>query len=285
VDFGSFAGGWLTGLREGVEAALIVAIVLAYLARTGNGVHASKVWLGAGSAIVLSLVLGIVIYQSIGSLEEPWEQVFEGVAMLIAAAVVTWMLFWMRRYASQAGRELRAAVDRALDTGSAWGLAVLAFTAVIREGLETSLFLVGQAQSAETAAGSVVIGAILGLAVAALIGAAIYRGSRHIDLGVFFRWTGVALVFIAAGLLSHAIHEFIEIGLITVGTSTAFDISAVLSHDDGIGQFLRAILGYSASPEVTTLVVHLAYLVIVLVLYLRPSVPATPRGNRPQPAS
>jgi high-affinity iron transporter len=285
VDFGSFAGGWLTGLREGVEAALIVAIVLAYLSRTGNAAHASKVWLGAGSAVVLSLAFGLVIYQSVGSLEEPWEQLFEGAAMLIAAVVVTWMLFWMRRNASRASSELRAAVDRALDNGSAWGLAVLAFTAVIREGLETSLFLVGQAQSAESGAGSVLLGALVGLIVAALIGVVIYRGSRRINLGAFFRWTGIALVFIAAGLLSHAVHELIEIGVIPFGTNTAFDISAYLSHENGIGQFLRAILGYTATPEVTTLVVHVAYLVIVLALYLRPAIPAAPAGKQPQPAA
>jgi high-affinity iron transporter len=284
VDLGSFAGGWLTGLREGVEAALILAIVLAYLTRSGNGAQAPKIWIGAASAAVASVLLGVVIYRTVGSLEEPWEQLFEGTAMLIAAAVVTWMLFWMRRHAANASRELRAAVDRALDNGSAWGLAVLAFTAVIREGLETSLFLVGQAQSAESGAGSVLIGAIAGLAVAALIGAAIYGGSRRIDLGMFFRWTGIALVFIAAGLLSHAVHELIEIGVITVGTGTAFDISGVLSHENGIGQFLRAILGYTATPEVTTLVVHVAYLVIVLALFLRPTI--RPRSaSTPQPAA
>lgn len=285
MDLGSFAGGALTGLREGVEAALILAIVLAYLARTGNGAHAGKVWLGAAGAAVLSLVLGVVIFQTVGGLQEPYEQLFEGSAMLLAAGVVTWMLFWMRRQASHASTELRAAVDRALTAGSAWGLAPLAFTAVIREGLETSLFLVGQAQSAEDGALSVFIGAVAGLALAGLVGLVIYNGSRRIDLAVFFRWTGIALIFIAAGLVSYAVHEFIEIGLISVGTAIAFDISAVLPHRTGVGQFLRAIFGYSATPEVATLVTHLAYLGIVLVLYLRPIVPAGPRGGPPQPAA
>ncbi len=275
MDFGSFSSGLLTGLREGVEAALIVSIVLAYLAKTGNGEHAGKVWIGTGLAVATSLALGLVIFNTVGALEAPWEQVFEGTAMLLAAVVVTWMLFWMRRQAAGIKGELQAAVDRVLDAGGAWGLAFLAFTAVIREGVETSLFLVGQATSAETNAGSIGLGAIVGLAIAIAIGYGFYHGSRRVNLQSFFRWTGVALVFIAAGLLSNAIHEFIEVGVLGTGpwTATAFDMSGVLSHDEGVGAFLRAIFGYSATPEILTLVVHVGYVVAVLALYLRPMAP------------
>jgi high-affinity iron transporter len=280
VDFGNLTTGFLIGLREGVEAALIVAIVLAYVVRTGNGRHIPKIWLGSGAAVILSVALGLLIFNTVGAFEEPYEQLFEGSAMLLAAVVVTWMLFWMRRQSMNLRGELQAAVDRVLSEGTAWGLAVLAFTAVIREGIETALFLAGQATSAETGAGSVLIGAILGLGVAVLIGWGFYRGSRAIDLRLFFRWTGVALVFIAAGLLSHAVHEFIEVaeiaGVTVIGSQTAFDISSVLSHDDGIGQFLRAIFGYSAHPEVLTLLVHVTYVVAILTLYLRPVRPAPP---------
>ena len=276
MSFGAFTSGLLTGLREGVEAALIVAILLAYLARTGNARHASKVWLGTGLAVAVSLLAGLVIFNTVGTLQEPYEQAFEGATMLVAAAVVTWMLFWMRRQAMAMRGELQAAVDRVLTEGTAFGLAVLAFTAVIREGIETALFLVGQATSADANAPSLAVGAVVGLAIAVAIGYGIYRGSRRVDLRAFFRWTGIALVFIAAGLLSHAVHEFVEIGVITVGTATAFDITAILSHEDGIGAFLRAIVGYSARPEQVTLAVHLVYLVVVLGLYLRPVRPPTP---------
>jgi high-affinity iron transporter len=283
VDFGSLSTGLLTGLREGVEAALIVSIILAYLVKTGNGEHAGKIWLGTGAAIALSALLGLVIFNTVGAFEEPYEQIFEGSAMLLAALVVTWMLFWMRRQSAGVRGELQAAVDRVLDAGGAWGLAILAFTAVIREGVETALFLVGQATSAQASAGSVVIGAIIGLLMAVAIGYGFYSGSRRINLQAFFRWTGIALVFIAAGLLSHAIHEFIEVGVFGSGpwTATAFDISATLSHDEGVGAFLRAIFGYSASPEILTLVVHVTYVVVVLALYLRPTAPRTPS---PSPA-
>ena len=287
MDFGSFASGLLTGLREGVEAALIVSIILAYLARTGNMEHAGKVWIGTAAAVVLSAILGFGIYSSVGSFEEPYEQIFEGTTMLLAAGVVTWMLFWMRRQAGSVKGELQASVDRVLDHGGAWGLAFLAFTAVIREGVETSLFLAGQATSAESGALAVLVGAIIGVAIAILIGYGFYRGSRRVNLAVFFRWTGIALIFIAAGLLSHAVHEFIEIGALGSGfwTQPAFDVSSVLSHEDGIGQFLRAIFGYSASPEILTLFVYVAYVAVVLALYLRP-LPPRPKPAQPvSPAS
>jgi high-affinity iron transporter len=265
----------LTGLREGVEAALIVSIVVAYLVRTGNGAHAAKVWLGTGVALAASAALGLVVFNTVGSLKQPYEQIFEGTTMLLAAAVVTWMLFWMRRQAAGVKGELQAAVDRVLDSGGGWGLALLAFSAVIREGVETSLFLVGQATSAQTHAGSVIVGAVVGLGIAVLIGYGFYRGSRRVNLASFFRWTGIALIFIAAGLLSHAMHEFIEIGALGSGpwTQTVFDLSGVLSDVDGIGAFLRAILGYSATPEVLTLAVHVTYILAVLALYLRPLPP------------
>lgn len=287
MELGPFTTGLLTGLREGVEAALILAIVCAYLAKTGNQRHFPPVFLGAGLAVAASVILGVTIFVTVGAFEEPWEQLFEAATLVLAAGVVTWMLFWMRRQARSVKGELHVAVDRALDQGSVVALAVLAFAAVIREGLETALFLVGQANSADRAAPWVLGGALVGLAVAALLGVGFYQGSRRIDLASFFRWTGVALIFIAAGLLATAVHELIEIGVIPVGTQTLFDLSAVLPHDaesgNVIGQFLRALFGYSATPEVTTFAVWLTYIVIVLVLYLRPS-PPRPIGATGSPA-
>jgi high-affinity iron transporter len=278
VDIGAFSSGLLTGLREGVEAALIVAIVLTYLVKTGNGRYAGKIWLGAGSAIALSALGGVALFLTVGGLPEPYEQVFEGATMLLAAGVVTWMLFWMRRQARGVKGELQAAVDRVLTEGGVWGLAVLAFVAVIREGIETSLFLVGQVTSAERGAASILLGAVVGLVIAAGIGFLFFQGSRRVNLALFFRWTGVALVFIAAGLLSHAIHEFIEIGVITIGTQTAFDISTILPHEEGIGQVLRALFGYTSTPEVITLIAHVTYLVLVLALFVRPLGATPSRG-------
>ena len=275
MDLGAFTSGLLTGLREGVEAALILAIICAYLAKTGNQRYFPNVFIGAGLALGLSAIIGIVLFATVGSFNEPYEQLFEGLTMILAASVVTWMLFWMRRQAASVRGSLHTAVDRALDNGSVTALVVLAFVAVIREGIETSLFLTGQAAAASSdgGAGAVLLGAVIGLGIAGLIGIGFYKGSRRINLATFFRWTGVALVFIAAGLLSHAVHEFIEIGLINIGTQTLFDISAILPHEgDGsvLGQMLNALFGYTSTPEVATFAVWLTYVVVVLALFLRP---------------
>jgi high-affinity iron transporter len=285
VDIGFLSSGLLTGLREGVEATLIVSIILAYLAKTGNTRHFGTIWLGTGAAVAISIAIGAALFVTIGGFEEPAEQIFEGVVMLVAASVVTWMLFWMRRAAANIKGELHGRVDRALVEGSIVGLAVLAFTAVIREGIETALFLLGQATAAGTEAGSTFLGATIGLAIAIAIGYGFYRGARVLNLRTFFTWTGVALIFIAAGLLSHAVHEFVEVGVIGIGTGTAFDISAALPHEPDagalgvIGSLLRALFGYTSQPEWITLLVWLGYVAIVLGLYLRPTSPPRPSRN------
>jgi high-affinity iron transporter len=240
------------------------------------------VYLGVGGAAVLSVGVGLVLWVTIGGLPEPTEQVFEAAAMILAAAVVTWMLFWMRRMAANLRGELQAAVDRSLTDASAWGLSILAFTAVVREGIETSLFLLGQAAAASSSASgapAVLLGAFLGLMLAIAIGYGFYRGARVLNLRTFFRWTGVALIFIAAGLLSHAVHELVEVGIITFGTETAFDVSGILPHSgEGfaalIGSLLRALFGYTSQPEWITFLTWLGYIVVVLPLYLRPVRPA-----------
>ena len=296
MDLGSLTSGLLTGLREGVEAALIISIILSYLARTGNRHAFGRVFAGAGAAAAVSLVAGIALFVTVGELPSPYEQLFEAAAMLLAAAVVTWMLFWMRRTSAGIRDELQAALGRALAVGSASGLALLAFVAVMREGLETSLFLVGQAASAQAGAGWVLLGAVAGLAIAAVLGAAMYRGAARINLRVFFRWTGIALIFIAAGLLASAVHELVEIGWINVGTVVVADLSSVLPHEaiDGapagvplvIGQLLRALVGYNARPELAMVVAWVVYVGAVLPLYLRPIAPRLPSPARPlEPAA
>ena len=282
MDVGFFSTGLLTGLREGVEAALIVSIILAYLGRTKNFHHFGTIWLGTGAAAAISVAVGVVLFATIGQLTPPAEPLFEGIAMVVAAAVVTWMLFWMRRTAGHVKGELQAAIDRSLVEGSIWGLTALVFTAVIREGIETALFLMAQvtaAVQADAGAMSTLVGALVGLAIAGGIGYGFYHGARVINLRTFFQWTGVALVFIAAGVLSRGVHELVEVGQYFGAqlplTSTAFDISRFLPHEGAggaaiVGQFLRALFGYTSTPEWITLIVWVAYVVTVLTLYLRP---------------
>jgi high-affinity iron transporter len=296
LDVGSLTSGLLTGLREGVEAALIISIILSYLARTGNRHAFGRIFAGAGAAVVVSLVAGVALFVTVGELPAPYEQLFEAGAMLLACAVVTWMLFWMRRTSANIRDQLHSALGRALSDGSANGLALLAFVAVIREGLETALFLVGQAASAQSGAIWVLVGAFAGLAIAAAIGAAMYRGAARINLRVFFRWTGIALIFIAAGLLASAIHELVEIGWLNVGTTVVFDLSQVLPHEaiEGapggiplfVGQLLRALFGYHSQPEAIMLGAWVVYVGLVLPLYLRPIAPRLPQPARPlEPAA
>lgn len=280
MDIGSVSAGLVTGLREGVEAALVISIILSYLARTGNQHAFRRVWAGVVVAAVLSLAAGLALFVTEGDLPAPYEQLFEAATMLVATSVVTWMLFWMRRTSAGIRDELQAALGRALADGSANGLALLAFVAIIREGLETALFLVGQATSAQAGAPWVLAGAFAGLAIAAALGAAMYRGAARINLRTFFRWTGIALIFIAAGLLASAIHELVEVGWIGIGTTPVFDLTAVLPHEPipggpgglplVVGQLLRALVGYNARPEVVMVAAWAGYAATVLTLYLRP---------------
>ena len=272
IDPGSLFGGFVTGLREGVEAALIVAIIAGYLAHTGEGRRIPRVLLGAGGAIVVSFVAGLAIFVAVGELESPYEQLLEAATMILATGIVTWMLFWMKRQARGIRSDLHARVDRALDQGGIWGLTLLAFTAVMREGIETAVFLIGQVSAVRDSGGTggVLFGALIGLAAAIVVGYLIFVGSRRLDLRLFFRVTGVLLVFIAAGLLSRSVHELIEIGVVTIGTQPAYDVTAILPDGAGIGMFLRALFGYSADPEVLAFAVWVGYVGIVLWLFLRP---------------
>ncbi len=277
VDPGALATGLLTGLREGLEAALIVSLVCAAVVRSGNVRFLRIVGLGAVAAVISSFAAGVALYLTIGGLPSPYEQAFEATAMLFAAGVVTAMLFWMRRRAAAVAGRLNRAVALAVSEGAAGGLAVVVFAAIIREGLEMALFLVGQARAATAADGgngavSVLLGALLGLAIAAGVGVALYRGSRRLDLARFFSWTAILLVFVAAGLVSAAVHELVEINVVRVATGVAFDLNGVLSEETGVGLVLRSVFGYSSRPEWIVLAAWAAYLLPVLFLLLRPVV-------------
>ena len=280
-----FTSGLLTGLREGVEAALIVGIIAGYLVKIGRGDRLFVIWTGVGLAVLASALIGAGIFATFGALEGAAENAFEATAMLVASAVVTWMLFWMRRQAASLSGELREGIDRALVSAPLLGLGGLAFTAVIREGIETSLFLIGQAAAvASNGAGAwVFFGAIVGLAIAVGIGAAIFKFGTRLNLQRFFQWTGAALIVIAAGLLSHGVHELIGLGLLPPLATDVYNLTAALPDTEGIGLFLRAVAGYSAAPELLTLAVHVAYLSIGLLLYLRPVArPRTGAGSAPK---
>jgi high-affinity iron transporter len=268
---------FLLGLREGIEAALIVSIVLAFLAKTGARSRFPSVWAGVGLAVLFSVVVGAALFVTGGELEGTSEQLFEGSAMLLAVAVLTWMILWMRRQAAGMRRTLEVQVGEAVAGGSSLALVALAFLAVGREGLETALFLLAAAGASGVS--EALIGGVAGLAAAVAVGYGIYRGSRWFDLRSFFRVSGVLLIIFAAGLLSHGAHEFTEAGMLPA-TPVVWDLSATLPDGEGVGQWLRTLVGYSAAPTVLELVTWGAYLVVALAVFFRPFRPVSAPRDR-----
>jgi high-affinity iron transporter len=263
---------FLITLREGIEAALVIGIILAYLNSVGRRDRHGTVWVGVGTAVAISVLAGAIIFVTAGALSEEAEEAFEGLASLAAVAVLTWMIFWMRRQARFIKGELQEKVNVALASGSALALPALAFIVVVREGLETVLFLFSAIRT--TAEGSVVlgyIGAALGLIVAAVLGFLIYRGGSRLNIRTFFKVTGALILVVAAGLLAGGIHELQEAGWIGGESAKAFDISGVLSDEAGLGAFLRAMFGYNADPSVLEFGAWLAYLLITGFLFFRPT--------------
>ena len=253
----------LLTLREGLEAALIVAIVLAYLKRLGREQAFKTVWLGTGAAIALSLIAGIIVFNVLGGLEGTAEEITEGVIAFTAAGVLTWMIFWMGRQARHIKGDLHKKVDQAVAAGSTLALAGIAFVAVLREGLESALFLLSTTVGEESGLGQL-SGALLGVTAAVGIGYLVYRGSRKVNLRVFFRATGILILLFAAGLLAKGIHEFQEVGYLASANEHVWDLSriALLNPDASqFGDFLKGLFGWSPNPSIEMLLAYFLYLI------------------------
>jgi high-affinity iron transporter len=263
-------GAALVTTREGLEASLIVGIVLAYLAKTENRRYFRIIWLGTAAAVALSIVLGAALFFTVGELEGRGEQIFEGVAMLAAVAVLTWMIFWMRKQARMIKPELEEKLQSAIVSGSAVGLASVVFFAVLREGWETALFIFAVGESSSPLATG--IGALIGLVISISLGVALYMGSRRLNLRQFFTVTGVLLIVFAAGLLAHAVHEFQEAAILPETVEHLWNTNALVSEDSHVGKFLTALFGYNGDPSLLEVAVWLAYLVGALTFFLRPLV-------------
>ncbi len=260
---------FLITLREGLEAALIIGIILAYLARTDNRQGFKSVWLGTALAVLVSLVAGAVIYILAGEFSGQAEEVFEGLAMFLAVGVLTWMIFWMRKQATDIKVHLHTQIQSVLTSGSSLGLVILAFVVVVREGIETVLFLFAATRVAESPV-LFTIGGFLGLAIAIVIGYSLYKGSSRLNLKTFFNVTSLVLIVFAAGLLAHGIHEFIEAGIIPPLVDPVWNINHILSEKSTFGLFLKAIFGYNGNPALVEVVAYLIYLTLALGSYFRP---------------
>ncbi|MFO7696526.1 MAG: FTR1 family protein [Anaerolineae bacterium] len=255
--------GFVIGLREGLEAALIMGIVLGILRRIGRPEQGRQVWAGVFSAIVVSVAAGILLGRLGVAFEGRAEQIFEGLTMLAAAGVLTWMIFWMRRQGRQTNSALEQSTLEALATGANRMLFGLAFVAVVREGLETALFLTAAAFNASSS--QILLGAIAGLALATLLGWAIYAGGKRLNLRAFFGATGLLLLLFAAGLLAHGVHELQEAAILPVALEQLWDLRPILSEESGLGTVLKTLFGYNANPSLLEVLAYGAYITIVVV--------------------
>jgi high-affinity iron transporter len=254
-------------LREGIEASMIVAILLAYLDRAGQRRYFRDVFVGVAAALVLAAGGGVAAYLTIRTYAGSRVQtIFETVTFVVAAAILTYMTFWMRRHSRTMSSELRARAEAALGRGARAGLSLLAFQAVGREGLETVVFTLAIAFA--TSAGHVLIGGAAGLVVAALIACLIYRLGKQLNLGAFFTTVGALLMVFAAGLLADAVENLQQLGWLPFLRQPLWNTGGVLSEDSTLGDIVHSFFGYASKPTVLQAVVYVLYLAVVLTAFM-----------------
>ncbi|QKE83030.1 iron uptake transporter permease EfeU [Arthrobacter sp. NEB 688] len=263
----------LIGLREGLEAALVVVVLLAFLVRTDRRWALPWVWAGVAAAVVVSAALGALLTLGTRELPEATGEAVGGAASIAAVGLVTAMVFWMRSAARGMAGELRGRLDRALSLGPL-AVALVGFLGVGREGLETAVFAYATVQGAGDGDTAPLLGWALGLLGAALLGVLVYRGALRIDLARFFRWTGVALVLVAAGILAYGLHELQEAGVLPGEDLPAFDVSGAVDPGAWYAVLLRGVLNVTPAMTVLQVAAWVGYVGVVLPLFLRPARPA-----------
>ena len=257
---------FIIALREGLEAALIVGILVAYVVRTDRRHLLKPLWTGVAVALVLTLGLGAILSFTSSELSDRGEELFAGVTSFAAVGLVTWMVFWMKRAARNMRDELHGKVDQAL-TGGPISLALVAFFAVAREGLETALFIYANFKTVG-AISSATLGLVLGLALAVGLGYLIYNRSVKINLSKFFTVTGVALIIVAAGVLSYGVHEFQELGWLPGADDFIWDVTPWIAKESILASLLGGAIGFDTTTSWVQILAWGAYLTAVLVPYL-----------------
>jgi len=273
---------YLIGLREGLEAALIVSILIAYVVKSDRRQLLPRIWLGVGIAIGVSLLFGAVLTFGPKGLTFEAQEAIGGMLSIVAVGFVTWMIFWMARAARGMSGELRSQVDKAAE-GSGWRLVVVAMLAVGREGLETALFIWAATQATTRGTGSTaapLIGAALGIATAVLLGYLMYRGALRINLTKFFTWTGAFLILVAGGVLSYGVHDLQEAGILPGLHNLAFDVSAAIPPTSWYGTLLKGIFNFSPATTWLEAIVWVAYVVPTMTIFLY----KVQRRSHPKPA-
>ena len=276
----------LITLREGIEAALIVSILLAYLRQLGRMDRARSILLGVLGAIAVSVAVAGVLFAVAAEFSGIGEQVFEGATTLVAVCVLTWMIFWMRRQGGKVKGEIQHKVDDAL-AGSGVALGAVAFAVVVREGIETALFLFGATKATQGKGGTLpgVIGGIIGLSIAAALGFLLFKGSVRLNLRTFFTYTGGVILVVSAGLLAFSLSELQEAGVLPGFGAKAFDLTHSLPDTSGLGSVLHALLGYQSNPTWLAVFVWFGYLAVFGFCFFRPHAPAANRAATTQTPS
>jgi high-affinity iron transporter len=269
--------GLVLSLREGLEAALIIGIVLGTLRKLESPELVRSVWVGTGGALVVSVILGLTLTLMGNGLQGKAEEIFEGITMLLAAGLLTWAIFWMRKQTSKRGKELSTGVESAVIRGGRWGLASLAFLAVVREGIELSLFLTAAMLSSGTS--STLTGAAVGLLLAISLGWAVYKRLIKLNLNLFFLVTGAILAVFAAGLTAYGIHELNDAGWIPAIIEPLWNIEPILPESSLLGQLMKALLGYNSAPSLTEVLGYLTYLAVIAFSLLRKPGPRLQTAN------
>jgi high-affinity iron transporter len=282
----AFLASYLIGLREGLEMVLVVSVLVAYLVRTGRRRELPPVWAGVGTAVVVSVGFGwLLTYLSSTVLYGPQHELFDAITSVIAVGLVTWMIFWMRRTARKLSGELRGRLDGAIGLGLA-AVVGIAFLAVVREGLETTLLFFASAQGATTA--WPLVGLIAGLLTSIVIGVLLYAGAVRINLTTFFTVSGVLLIVVAAGIFKYAVHDFQEAGVLPGADSYAFDATGWWDPTSWYGALASGLFHITPQPSVLETVAWLLYLVPVLTVFLLPgrtarTTPAVTSASPPAP--
>ena len=272
---------FLIGLREGLEASLVVGILVAYLVKTDRRELLSRVWMGVAFSAGVSLLAGAILTFGPKGLSFEAQEIIGGSLSIVAVAFVTWMIMWMARTAGTLRSELHTRLDAAIDAGT-WGIVGMAALAVGREGLETALF-VWAATKAYGETATPLLGALAGIGVAVLLGIAITKGAVKLDLAKFFTWTAVALIFVAAGVLAYGIHDLQEAGVLPGINTIAFDVSAQIPPGSWYGALLKGTLNFSPVTTVLEACVWLLYVAVALPLFF--FVRSRPAQPRPAPIS
>ncbi|KNX36705.1 iron uptake transporter permease EfeU [Luteipulveratus halotolerans] len=280
---------YLIGLREGLEASLVVVILVAYLVKSGRTELLARIWLGVAAAVAVSLAFGALLTYGPNGLTFKAQEALGGFLSIIAVAFVTWMIFWMARTARHLSAELKGAVDKAIEAGR-WSLVLVAILAVGREGLETALFLWSATSAATRDNASTtdpLLGAALGLLTAVVLAFLFYKGALKLNLSKFFTWTGFMLVLVAAGVLSYGVHDLQEAGILPGLNTLAFDVSDTIKPDSLLGTLLKGTLNFSPATTVLEAIAWVLYVVPVMALLIRqvrsskkPQQSASPAANK-----